>query len=87
MRIAVMGAVILIATAAAAPGRCGDAPSALAQSPAAGAPAAGAARQAVPAVGVERRTADPAVCASLCRLFEFLGSLERRKPADSPPTS
>lgn len=34
-----------------------------------------------------QRTAEPAACAALCRLFEFMGSLERRPPADSVPSS
>ena len=35
----------------------------------------------------ERQRPDPAACATLCRVFEFLGALERPSPPKPIPTS
>jgi hypothetical protein len=72
---------LALAVAAASPAQCGDGPSGGLGLSNANTPAAGAAPRS------ERRPPDPAVCAALCRLLEFLGSLERRQPPAPAPTS
>jgi hypothetical protein len=87
--IGVRGIAFLVMATTATPAWSGDAPLNVdnAIPPLTGAPPAAVARPAMPMLVPQRRTLDPVACASLCRLFEFLGSLERRKPVDSVPTS
>lgn len=69
-----------------APALAGEGPTASARL-APGAAPAGPAHHPIADARPTRQGPDPQACAALCRLFEFMGALERRKPADPVPTS